>query len=107
MLCRTKKSTSELEQPLASGDATWRLRATAARRGGAGRSQQRLGERRAGELEGHVVGLERRGAAGSVGARRRGAAVSGVEQQGKQRGRGERKTMRTSLYFSKRARGAL
>jgi hypothetical protein len=26
MLCGTKKSTSELEQPRASGGATWRLR---------------------------------------------------------------------------------
>jgi hypothetical protein len=36
-----------------------------------------------GELEGQVVGLEWRGAAGSAGARRRGAAVGGAEQQRK------------------------
>jgi hypothetical protein len=40
-----------------------------------------------------VVGLERRGAAGSAGACRRVLEQSSRE---KQRGRGERKTMRTS-----------
>jgi hypothetical protein len=39
MLCGTKKNTGKLEQLLASDGATWRLRATAARRGGAARSQ--------------------------------------------------------------------
>jgi hypothetical protein len=39
------------------------------------------GERRPGELEGQVVGLERRGAAGSVGARWRRDAGGGAEQQ--------------------------
>jgi hypothetical protein len=48
----------------------------------------------AGELEGQVVRLKRRGAASSVRARRRGAGGGGAE---KQRGRGERKTTRTSL----------
>jgi hypothetical protein len=80
-LCGTKKSTGELEQLLASGGTTGRLRATAARRGGAGRSQPGSGERWAGELEGQVVDLERRGAAVSAGARRRGAAGGGAEQQ--------------------------
>jgi hypothetical protein len=70
MLCGTKKSTGELEQLLASGGTTWRLRAMAARCGGAGRSQQGSGERRAGELEGQVVELERRGEAVSAGTRR-------------------------------------
>jgi hypothetical protein len=88
MLCGTKKSTSELEELLASGGSTWQLRATAARHGGAGRSQQGSGERRAGELEGQVVKLKRRGAVGNAGARRRGAAGGGAEQQRKQRGRG-------------------
>jgi hypothetical protein len=69
----------------------WRLRATAARCGGAERSQQGLSERRLGELEGQLVGLERRGAGGSVRARRRGAAGGGAELQRKQRGRGERR----------------
>jgi hypothetical protein len=59
----------------------WRLRATAARRGGVGGSQQRSGERREGELEGQVVDLEWRGAAVSAGACRRGAAGGGAEQQ--------------------------
>jgi hypothetical protein len=53
------------------GDTTWR----------GGEKTAGSGERRPGELEGHVVGLERRGAAGSAGARRRGAAGGGVEQQ--------------------------
>jgi hypothetical protein len=88
MLCGTKKNTGELEQLLVSGGTTWRLGPTAARRGGVGGSQQRSGERRAGELKGQVVRLKRRGAAGSTGARWRGAAGGG--------GRGERKTMRTS-----------
>jgi hypothetical protein len=61
----------------------WRLRAMAARRGRAGKNQQGSGEWRAGELEGQVVGLERRGAAVSARARRRGAAVGGAEQQRK------------------------
>jgi hypothetical protein len=39
MLCGTKKNTGKLEQLLVSGGATWRLRATTARRGGAARSQ--------------------------------------------------------------------
>jgi hypothetical protein len=76
-----RRGTGELEQLLAIGGATWRLRATAARHGGAGKSQQGLGERRAGELEGQVVGLERRGAAGSAGACRQGAMGGGAEQQ--------------------------
>jgi hypothetical protein len=96
-LCGTKKSTGEPEQLLATGGATWRLWATAARRGVAGRSQQGSGKRRAGNLEGQVVRLKRRGAASNAGARRRGAAGGGAEQQRKQRGRGERKTTRTSL----------
>jgi hypothetical protein len=33
MLCGTKKNSGELEQLLASGSATWRLRPMAARRG--------------------------------------------------------------------------
>jgi hypothetical protein len=57
----------------ASGDGGTRWRG--------GESQQRSGERRAGELEGQVVGLERRGAAGSMGACRRRAAGGGAEQQ--------------------------
>jgi hypothetical protein len=83
MLYGTKKNSGKLEQLLA-------------RRGGVGGSQQRSGERRAGELEGQVVRLKRRGVAGSAGARRRGAAGGGAEQQRKQRGRGERRMMRTS-----------
>jgi hypothetical protein len=57
----------------ASGDGgtTWRGREKPAGSGG----------RRASELEGQVVGLERQGAAGSTGAHRQGAAVSGAEQQ--------------------------
>jgi hypothetical protein len=57
----------------ASGDGgtTWRD----------GESQQGSSERWAGELEGQVVGLERRGAAGSAGAPRRGAAGGGAEPQ--------------------------
>jgi hypothetical protein len=92
-----KKGTGELEQLLATGGATWQLRATAARRGRAEGGKQKSGERRAGELEGQVVKLKRRGAAGSEGARQRGAASGGAEQQRKQRGRGERKMTRTSL----------
>jgi hypothetical protein len=64
MLCGTKKNTGEVEQLLASGGATWQLRATAARRGGAARSQQGSGERWAGDLEGQVVRLKRGGGAG-------------------------------------------
>jgi hypothetical protein len=45
--------------------------------------------RRASELEGQVVGLERQGAAGSVGARWQGAAIGGAEQQRNREG-GER-----------------
>jgi hypothetical protein len=79
----------ELEQLLATGSATWRLRVTAARHGGAGKNQHGSGEKRAGELEGQVVGLERRGAAVKAGARRRGATVGGAEQQRNREG-GER-----------------
>jgi hypothetical protein len=39
------------------------------------------GEQRPGALEGQVLGLKRRGANGSAGARRRGAMGGGVEQQ--------------------------
>jgi hypothetical protein len=92
---KNKEGTGELEQRLASGGATWRLRPMVARRGGAGGSQQRSGERRAGELEGQVVRLKRRKAGGSARARRPGAACGGAEQQRKQRGRGERKMTRT------------
>jgi hypothetical protein len=55
----------------ASGDGgtTWR----------GGEKPVGSGERRPGELEGQVVGLERREAAGSAGARRRGAAGGGAE----------------------------
>jgi hypothetical protein len=70
MCCGNKKGTSEMEQLLAACGATWRLRATAARLGGAEGGQQRSGKRRAGELEGQVVRLKQRGAAGSAGARR-------------------------------------
>jgi hypothetical protein len=58
---------------LASGDGgmTWR----------GGEKPAGSGERRPSELEGQVVRLERRGAAGSVGARRRRAAIVGAEQQ--------------------------
>jgi hypothetical protein len=76
-----RRGTGEREQLLATSGATWRLRAMAARRGGAEKSQQGSGERRAGELEGQVVGLEWRGAAGSAGACRRGVAGGGAEQQ--------------------------
>jgi hypothetical protein len=54
-----------------------------------------------------VVRLKRRGAAGSAGAHRQGAAGGGAEQQRKQRGRGERKTMRTWFEFFKSARTSL
>jgi hypothetical protein len=53
---------------------------------------------------GQVVGLERRGVAGSVGDCRRGAAGGAVEQQ---RGRGERKMMGTCSQFFKSSRGLL
>jgi hypothetical protein len=46
MCGRAKNGTGEPEQLLATGGAMWRLRATAARRGEAGRSQQGSGERR-------------------------------------------------------------
>jgi hypothetical protein len=68
------------------GSTTWRE----------GRSQQGSGEQRAGELEGQVGWLKWRGAAGSARAHRGGAVGGGAEQQRKQRGMGERKTMRTS-----------
>jgi hypothetical protein len=48
------------------------LRATAARYGRVGKSQQGSGERRAGELESQVVWVEWRGATGSPGDYRRG-----------------------------------
>jgi hypothetical protein len=54
------------------------------------------GKRRPGELEGQVVGLERRGVAAAwelAGEGRRAVEPSSRE---KQRGRGERKTMRIS-----------
>jgi hypothetical protein len=86
----SRRGTGEREQLLATDGATWRPRATAAQHGGAGKNQQGLDGRRAGELEGQVVGLERRGAAGSAGARRQGAAVGGAEQQRKTE-RGERR----------------
>jgi hypothetical protein len=107
MLCGTKKNTGKLEQLLVSDGATWWLRATAARCGGAARSQQGFGKRRAGDLEDQVVRLKWRGAAGSAGAHRRRVAGGGAEQQRKQRGRGERKTMRTWLEFCKSSRTPL
>jgi hypothetical protein len=76
-----RRGTGKRELLLATGGARWRLRATAARRGGAGKKPAGSGKRRAGELEGQVVGLERRGAAGSTGAHRRRAAGGGAEQQ--------------------------
>jgi hypothetical protein len=105
--CENKKGVGELEQLLAVRRRAWRLRVPAVRRGGAGRGQQGSGERRAGDLEGQVVRLKRRGAAGSARARRRGAAGCGAEQQRKQRGRGERNMMRTWLEFFKSARTPL
>jgi hypothetical protein len=86
----------EREQLLATGGATWRLQATAARRGGGEKSQQGSGERRAGELEGQVVGLEWRGAAGSAGARWQGVVGGGAEQQRNREG-GERGRRRGPL----------
>jgi hypothetical protein len=53
------------------------------------------------------VRLKWRGAAGSAGTRRQGAAGGGAEQQRKHRGRAERKTMRTWLEFFKSARAPL
>jgi hypothetical protein len=53
------------------GGATWR----------GGEKPAGSGERRPGALEGQVVGLKRRGAAGSAGARRRRAAGGGAGQQ--------------------------
>jgi hypothetical protein len=99
-----KKGLWRAEAAAVNRQRAWRLRLPAARHGGAGRGQQGLGERRAGDLEGQVVRLKRRGAAGSAGARRRGAAGGGAEQQRKQRGRGDRKMMRTWLEFFKSAR---
>jgi hypothetical protein len=102
--CGTKKGHGQAGAVAGGRRHAWRLRATAARRGGAGKSQWGSGERRAGELEGQVVGLERRGAAGSAGDHRRGAAGGAAEQL---RGRGERKTTGTCSKFFKSSRGSL
>jgi hypothetical protein len=64
---------------LGDGGTTWR----------GGEKPAGSGERRPGELEGQVVGLERRGAGGSMGAHRQGAAGGGAEQQRNREG-GER-----------------
>jgi hypothetical protein len=56
----------------------------------AGRGEaSRVGRAAGSELEGQVVGLKRRGAAVSVGARRRGVAGGGAEHQRNREG-GER-----------------
>jgi hypothetical protein len=68
--CGTKKGHRQAGPAAGDRRHVWRLRATATRRGGAGKSQWGSGERRAGKLEGQVVGLGRRGAASSVGDRR-------------------------------------
>jgi hypothetical protein len=54
--CGTKKRHGRAGVAAGGRRHAWRLRATAARRGGAGKSQQGSGERRAGELEGQVCG---------------------------------------------------
>jgi hypothetical protein len=68
--CEKKKGRWQAEAAAVNWRRASRLRVPAARREGAGRGQQGSGERRAGDLEGQVVRLKRRGAAGSVGARR-------------------------------------
>jgi hypothetical protein len=105
--CEKKKGRWRAEAAAVNRRRAWQLRVPAARRGGAGRGQQGSGERRAADLEGQVVRLKRRGAAGSAGARWQGVAGGGAEQQRKQRGRGERKMMRTWLGFFKSARTPL
>jgi hypothetical protein len=71
--CRGTKKRHRRAGAAAGGrQHAWRLRAMAARRGRAWKSQQGSGEQRAGELESQVVRVERRGAAGSPGDRRRG-----------------------------------
>jgi hypothetical protein len=86
--CGTKKRHGQAGAAAGGRRHAWRLRATAARRGGAGKSQQGLGERWAGELEGQVVRLGWRGAAGSLGDRQHGGAGQrSSETEGGERGR--------------------
>jgi hypothetical protein len=53
--CETKKRHGQARAAAAGQRHAWRLQATAARRGGAWKSQRGSGERRAGKLEGQVV----------------------------------------------------
>jgi hypothetical protein len=96
------RGTGKLEQLLVAGGT----------RGGRGRRRRDVagrgkvsgvGRAAAGELEGQVVGLEWRGAAGSARNHRRGAAGGGAEQQ---RERGERKTTGTCSKDFKSLRGS-
>jgi hypothetical protein len=90
--CGTKKRHRRAGAAAGGRRRAWRLRATAARHGGVGKSQQGSGERRAGEVEGQVVWVERRGAAGSTGDRRRGGSgrrSSETEREGREEDDGD------------------
>jgi hypothetical protein len=80
------------EQLLAAGGATWRLRAAAVRRGWEGKTPAGSGEQRAGELEARWCGY---GGEAQLAAREITGAWAAGGAAVKQRGRGERKMMRT------------
>jgi hypothetical protein len=90
--CRTKKRHGQAGAAAGGRRHAWRLRATAARRGGVGKSHQGSGEQWAGELEGQVVRLGWRGAAGSPGDHRRaggGRRSSETEKEGREEDDGD------------------